>query len=214
MPTGMFTKKIHSQLSRSVRTPPSRTPATAPNAPTAPQAPSAAFRSLPSAKVVVRIDSAAGVMIAAPSPWKARAAIRAPSLQATPGDERGGGEEDDADEEEPAPAEEVSRTPTQQQEAAEEERVGADHPLQVLLGEAQVGLNRGQGHVHDRDVEHDHELHQEEQCEPEPFASSGCDHGLIPSPLVVTSLQRNRACFYFASIHFSMTSTCAMMRPR
>ena len=68
MPTGTLTKKIHSQLSRSVRTPPSRTPATAPNAPTPPQAPSAVFRSLPSAKVVMRMESAAGVMIAAPSP--------------------------------------------------------------------------------------------------------------------------------------------------
>jgi hypothetical protein len=68
MPTGALTKKIHSQLSRSVRTPPSRTPATAPKAPTAPHAPSALLRSLPSAKVVIRIDSAAGEMIAAPRP--------------------------------------------------------------------------------------------------------------------------------------------------
>ena len=80
----MLTKKIHSQLSQSVRTPPSSTPATAPNAPTAPHAPSAAFRSLPSAKVVLRIESAAGVIIAAPSPCSARAPISAASLQASP----------------------------------------------------------------------------------------------------------------------------------
>ena len=160
MPTGMFTKKIHSQLSRSVRTPPSRTPATAPNAPTAPQAPSALLRSLPSANVVVRIESAAGVMIAAPRPWKRACSDQGVLAPGEPRDERGGGEEDDADEEEPASAEEVGGAPAQQQEAAEEQRVGADDPLQVLLGEAQVGLNRRKGDVHDRDVEHDHELHR------------------------------------------------------
>jgi hypothetical protein len=80
----MFTKKIHCQLNASVRTPPSSTPATAPNAPTPPHAPSAAFRSFPSLKVTVRIESAAGVMSAAPSPWNARAAISEPSLHASP----------------------------------------------------------------------------------------------------------------------------------
>ena len=64
--------------------PPSSTPATAPKAPTAPQAPSAVLRSLPSANVVVRIERAAGEMIAAPRPWSARAAISAPSLHARP----------------------------------------------------------------------------------------------------------------------------------
>ena len=180
MPTGTLTKKIQFQLRRSVRTPPSSTPATAPNAPTPPHAPSAAFRSFPSAKVVIRIESAAGVMIAAPSPWKARAPIRGPSPQANPETSEAVGEEDDSGEEQPAPSEEVSCAPAQQQEAAEEERVGADHPLQVFLGEAQVDLDRGQRHVHDRDVEHDHELHEQEQREPVPLASSGCGHGLVP----------------------------------
>jgi hypothetical protein len=35
------------------------------------------LRSAPSSKVVVMIESALGVMIAAPIPWKARAPIRA-----------------------------------------------------------------------------------------------------------------------------------------
>ena len=56
----MLMKKIHSQLSRSVKMPPSRTPAAAPKPPTAPQTPSAMFRSRPSRKVVIRIESAAG----------------------------------------------------------------------------------------------------------------------------------------------------------
>ena len=67
-PTGMLTKKIHSQERASVSTPPRRTPAAAPKPPTAPQTPSAMFRSRPSAKVVIRIASAAGEIVAAPSP--------------------------------------------------------------------------------------------------------------------------------------------------
>jgi hypothetical protein len=67
-----------------VRIPPSSTPATAPKAPIAPHAPSAVLRSLPSGNVVVRIDSAAGVIIAEPSPCSAREPISAVSLQARP----------------------------------------------------------------------------------------------------------------------------------
>ena len=83
IPTGMLRKKIHSQLRRSVKTPPSSTPAAAPNPPTAPQTPSAMLRSLPSEKVVIRIDRAAGAMIAAPRPWMARAPISDGSFHAS-----------------------------------------------------------------------------------------------------------------------------------
>ena len=48
--------------------PPRSTPAAPPKPAMAPQMPSALLRSAPSSKVVVRIDSAAGEMIAAPSP--------------------------------------------------------------------------------------------------------------------------------------------------
>ncbi len=61
-----------------------RTPAAAPKPPTAPQAPSAMFRSRPSRKVVVRMDRADGVIVAAPSPWSARAAMSDSSLHANP----------------------------------------------------------------------------------------------------------------------------------
>ena len=46
--------------------------------------PSAVLRSLPSVKVVVRIESAAGAMIAAPTPWAMRAPIDSPWLCASP----------------------------------------------------------------------------------------------------------------------------------
>ena len=67
-PIGALTKKTHSQPTYSVSTPPISTP-TAPPAPeTAPHTASALLRSLPSAKVVERIESAAGAIIAAPRP--------------------------------------------------------------------------------------------------------------------------------------------------
>jgi hypothetical protein len=48
--------------------------------------------------------------------------------------------------------------PPQQQEAAEHEAVRDDDPLQGALPDAEILLDRGQGHIHDRNVEHDHEL--------------------------------------------------------
>ena len=59
-PTGTLMKKIHDQLSALVSAPPSSTPAAPPLPEAAPQMPRATLRSLPSRKVVVRIDSAAG----------------------------------------------------------------------------------------------------------------------------------------------------------
>ena len=83
-PTGTLMKKIQDQSSELVSAPPSSTPAAPPLPETAPQIPSAKLRSLPSGKVVVRIDSAAGESSAAPSPWRARKAISEPSDQASP----------------------------------------------------------------------------------------------------------------------------------
>ncbi len=65
-------------------TPPASTPTAAPEPPSAPQMPSALFRSGPSSNVVVMIDSAAGVMSAAPKPCTAREAISTPSDHARP----------------------------------------------------------------------------------------------------------------------------------
>src|SRR5581483_7254449 len=83
-PTGTLTKKIHSQPRYFVSTPPASTPTAAPPPPIAPQIPSALLRSAPSSNVVVMIDSAAGEMIAAPSPCTARAATRTPPAHARP----------------------------------------------------------------------------------------------------------------------------------
>ena len=115
-------------------------------------------------------------MIAAPSPCKARAPMSDASLQARPASSEPTREHDEADEEDPPAAEQVGGAAAEQQEAAEDERVGADHPLEVLLREAEVDLDRGQGHVHDRDVQHDHELHHAEKRECRPFSSCRGHH--------------------------------------
>ena len=84
MPIGTFTKKIHSQLSRSVSTPPSSSPNAPPPAAIALHTPSAFVRSAPSANVVVMIDSAAGETSAPPRPWSPRVATSQVSLVASP----------------------------------------------------------------------------------------------------------------------------------
>ena len=85
-----------------------------------------------------------------------------------PAEERADRERDQADHEDAPAAEQVRGSPAQEQEAAEDERVGGDHPLQVRLGEVEIRLDRGKSDVHDRDVEHNHELDgaKERQCEP------------------------------------------------
>ena len=71
-----MTKKIHGQDKNSTRMPPSSRPTAAPPVAIAAQTPSAFVRRSPSAKVVVRIESAAGATSAAPRPWRPRARIR------------------------------------------------------------------------------------------------------------------------------------------
>src|SRR5919197_1310314 len=149
MPTATLMKKIHSQPGPLTSGPPISHAAVAPMPPSAPQIPSALFRSEPSGKVVEMIERAAGVMIAAPTPWTTRAARSAAGEQA------------------PAP-EQVGRPSSEQEQAAEGERVGAQHPLQALLREADVRLDRGQRHEHDRAVEDHHEEGAAEERERPP----------------------------------------------
>jgi hypothetical protein len=67
-----------------------------------------------------------------------------------------------------APVEQVREPAAEQQETAAAQHVGADGPLVVAAAEVQVGPDGRQGDVHDADVEHDHELGQqdEDQCGP------------------------------------------------
>jgi hypothetical protein len=83
-------------------------------------------------------------------------------------EQRGQREQAQAEDEDPAAAEQVGGAPAQQQEAAEHQRVRVHHPLEVLLREVQLGLNRRQRDVHDRRVEHDHELRGAQQDQRDP----------------------------------------------
>ena len=137
----------------SVSRPPSSTPAADASPPTPPQTPSAVLRSGPSLKVVVRIDSAAGSIIAAPMPCASRAPTSTPELSAKPpisdeiADQHGPGDEH------AAAAEQVGRAAAEQHEAAVGQQVGARDPLQVLDGEVEVAADRGKRDVDDRCVD-------------------------------------------------------------
>ena len=99
-------------------------------------APSAMLRSRVLVKVVVRTESAAGDIIAAPIPCASRAATSSPSALRSAADERGEREQDEPADEDAAAADEVCGAPAEQQEAAVGEHVAADDPLQALLREA------------------------------------------------------------------------------
>ena len=168
MPTGTLTKKIHGHENdcgeHAAEDQSDRRAADRDRRPDAERT-----RSLvPSAKVVEMIESAAGEISAAPSPCNAREPISIPSLTGEPVERATHGEDHESDQEEPLAAEQVAGAPAEQQEPAEDERVGADDPLQVRLAQLQVLLDRGQRHVHDRRVEHDHELRDADQNEDHP----------------------------------------------
>ena len=74
--------------------------------------------------------------------------------------QRRSAEEGDAGEEHAATPEQVGGAAAEQEEAGEGERVGVDDPLQPGVGETEAAVDRRQRHVHDRDVEDDHELRQ------------------------------------------------------
>ena len=58
----------------------------------------------------------------------------------------------------PSSSEQVGHPAAEEKESSEHQPVGDDHPLQRALADVQVLLDGRQRHVHDRDVEHDHEL--------------------------------------------------------
>jgi hypothetical protein len=84
-----------------------------------------------------------------------------------------GGEERQPGHEQAPSSEQVGHAAAQEQDAAEHDRVGGHDPLQVLLAEAEVRLDRGERHVDDRDVEDHHELGGDDHRQSEPAPSIG-----------------------------------------
>ena len=64
--------------------------------------------------------------------------------------------------------EEVAEPTAEQQEAAEGQQIGVDDPRERLLREAEIVADRRQGDVHDRGIEHDHQVAEAEHVEGEP----------------------------------------------
>ena len=87
-----------------------------------------------------------------------------------PAHERRGREEQDTGHEHATAPEQVGRASSEQQQAAEGERVGAQHPRQVLLRKAEIGSDRGQRHDRDRAVEKHHEERAAKKRERPPAA--------------------------------------------
>jgi hypothetical protein len=83
-PIGTLTRKIHCHPGPVVSRPPAITPTEAALPPTAPNMPNALVRRGPSAKVLTRIDSAAGAASAPPSPCPEREITSWPSESASP----------------------------------------------------------------------------------------------------------------------------------
>ena len=78
-------------------------------------------------------------------------------LGQTPG-QTGRGEDGQPEQVDAAAAEEIGGAAAQEQEPGERQHIGVDDPLQPGRAVAEVAPDGGQGHVDDRDVEHDHEL--------------------------------------------------------
>src|SRR4051794_19448959 len=174
MPIGTLTKKTPCQPIASTSTPPATTPSVPPRPARPPQMPMARLRSRPWANVTVRIESAAGGEQRAAQALGRTRGDEDAWPRREPGHERGAREERHAGHEHPAAAEQVTGAAAEQQEAAEQQRVGADDPLQPRGGEAEVRLDVGKRDVHDRHVEDDHELGQGEDREGGPTAASHC----------------------------------------
>jgi hypothetical protein len=60
---------------------------------------------------------------------------------------------------------EVGQPSAEQEQPAERERVPVGHPRHLPTSEPEVRPDGRQGDVHDRQVEHDDELHRADQCE-------------------------------------------------
>ena len=86
---------------------------------------------------------------------------------------RGGGEDDKAGEEDALATDQVADAAGEEEEGAEGDHVGVEDPREARLGEAHVGLDAGEGDVHDRRVQDHHQLpeahHRERRPAPPVF---------------------------------------------
>ena len=153
----MLMKNVQRQ-SASVSTPPRIRPTAAPAPDIAAYTAIARLRSLPAGKVVLIRASAAGRGQRGAGALEDAGHEQDLLVRGEAAEERGRAEEDDAEDEHPAAAEQVTEPAAEHEQTAEGQGVCRDDPLASRVGEAEVGLDVGQGDVNDRAVEDDHEL--------------------------------------------------------
>ena len=174
IPTGTLMKKIQLQSTCSVMRPPTSGPIASASAETPAQMPIAVPRCC-GGKVAAMIESVAGFISAAPTPWSD---ARGDQLVARVGEaapERGEGEDAIPSDEDQPPPVRVGHLPADEHERRERQRVAGDDPLELGEVGAEVVLDRGQRDVHDRVVEHDHEEAEGDRGQREPLACLLCE---------------------------------------
>jgi hypothetical protein len=87
------------------------------------------------------------------------------------------GEQPGPDQEQTSSAQEVADATTEQQKPTRHQCVPVDDPREAAGGEVKGFLDRGQRDIHHGDVDHDHELHERENCQrlPAPRVERGCE---------------------------------------
>ncbi len=164
----------------SVRTPPRISPIAPPPPAIAVKMPSALPRSRASVNVVVSRARADGASSAPKAPCTARAATS--SREAWRGATRGRGKREPGQpgDEHALAAQQVRQPAAHHQQVAEGQRVGGNDPLPSVGGKAQRPLGRGQGDVHDRGVQHHHQLRHANHGQDQPAATSGGSVAAMP----------------------------------
>ena len=157
MTIGTLTMNTEPHQKCSSRKPPVTGPSATAMPATPDHSPMASARSRVSVKTLVRIDSVAGMISAAPMPMTARAPMSASDATGERRRGRRPAEHDEADGQRALAAEPVTEAAGGEEQAGEHERVRVDHPLQVADARAEVADERRQRHVDDRVVDHDHQ---------------------------------------------------------
>ena len=95
--------------------------------------------------------------MAPPTPWAPACQVQHQRRRGDAAHQRRDREDAEADGEHHAAAEHVAEHAGGEEEGRQGERVGVDHPLEVAEGRVQGVLDVGEGDVHHRDVEEEHE---------------------------------------------------------
>jgi hypothetical protein len=108
--------------------------------------------------VTVIRASAAGARSAAKTPCSALAPNSSVAVHRQPAQQAREREAQQPDDERALASHEVRDPPAEQQEPTERQRVRGHDPLHVLWLDAEIGLRARDREVHDRGIEHDHQL--------------------------------------------------------